>query len=291
MPHEKLPTLNIDNQHFTFAQIHQLAKDTPFGFRLSYQQVRWDRFQPDNISNYYWQSPSLIGLDANNFEHGLLTRQNTQTFIEYQNQSNSQIKFDSDEHKILLTLGETHDFGEGITKKGDVNFENKTDQDNKEELKVIEKAITDIIGTGPEAKRLASSVRFYLSSEGINTKIGHAFNTIEMIGYLQTAIRTWQKSISFTKESQISASLQLITNNVFINCLSDLTEASFLYPRVKVVLQNQKHWINQAVTMPQSIMDQYDQKDKIPEYKRKFAKAKSAWNQWIRNPNNVKINY
>jgi hypothetical protein len=36
-------------------------------------------------------------------------------------------------------------------------------------------------------------------------------------------------------------------------------------------------------------MDQYDQPQRIPEYKEKFAAAKLAWYQWTRNPDNARI--
>ena len=116
---------------------------------------------------------------------------------------------------------------------------------------------------------------------------------IEKLGYFETAIRTWQKAFeSIKKNPALPTAYQLITNNVLLNQITTLTQNSNLFPRLKIVLLNQKHWINQAFAMKQSIIDQYNRDDKkISEYKVKFAAAKLDWYQWTRNPDNAKISY
>ena len=277
-------TIQLDNQQISIPEIHcRFKQEHPAGFRLKYQQVRWSRFQPQNTSQYEWQSPRVLSLDANNLEHCYLTFLDTIRFIETQNQSDSPIKFNHQETTLLLFMAETHDWGEGVTKKGDVNYEAKTRQDEIEELNVLGTVITDILGCGSETKELTHQVKFYLDSDNVDFKLSQAFNAIEHIGYFQTAMRAWQKIPEYsTKNPVLAKNLSLLANNVLINDIDLLIKYAQIYPRVKIVLQNQKHWVDQAFAMKKSVMDHYDKAEKIPEYKEKFAKAKSSWNRWAK---------
>jgi hypothetical protein len=278
--------LNIDGQHLSIPEIHQRFQQCPAGERLGKKQVRWSCFQPKDISQKMWRSPILIGLDANNLEHAQVTVRETIAFIEAQNNSDSPIKFNVEEQHIMVFLAETHDWPEGITKKGDIPGPDKTDEDEQKELEVIEGAITHIIGNGPQAQKLALDVRFYLSPEGKKTKIGEAFNVIEKIGYFQTAIRSWQKSFPFGQSnSELYTQCQLLTCDVLINNFPNLLENSDKYPRVKTVLHNQKHWIDQAFAIKQSTINKHHKQDKIDELKAKFIKSKNDWQKWCKiNP-------
>lgn len=287
MSKESPLTLNIDNQKISIPEIHQLFRQCPAGERLEKKQVRWSRFQPGNINQETWRSPTLIGLDANNLEHAQVTVRDTISFIESQNNSDSPIKFNIEEQQLLVLIAETHDWPEGITEKGDIPAPDKTDEDEQKELEVIEGAITHIIGNGPQAQKLALDIRFYLSPKGKETKIGQAFNIIEKIGYFQTAIRSWQKSFQFGQsDPELYTQFQLLTCDVFISNFSTLLENSDTYPRVKTVLKNQKHWIDQAFAIEQSIIDRHHKQDKIDELKTRFRQSKKDWQKWSRSSTN-----
>jgi hypothetical protein len=306
MQKESVTDFSIDDQQLSILDIEQLLRDSYIGFRLKYQQVRWDRYRTwldpiedndisNNITQYDWQSPLLIGRDANNLEHCFLMGEETDLFIKAQENSNSPIQLNLKEKKLVRIGSRYHDIGEGVTTKGDISYEFKTAQDEKEELTALEKAICskEILGDGPEAKKIAKDIRFMLSPEGIKTtKVGKFFNMVEKVGYFNTAIRTWQKAPESIKRNRLLPThFQIITNNVLLNSLPELIKNSNLYPRIKIVLLNNKYWINQAFAMKESVMNQYDQPHRIPEYKEKFAAAKSAWYEWTRNPDNAKISY
>jgi hypothetical protein len=284
--------LDIDNQHLSIPEIHQRFKKLPEGQILEHGQVRWNTFRPPEISEKEWKSPLFVGTDANNLEHGYLTFQQSIEFLEAQRNSNSPIQLTSEDEKIIYIMADLHDTGE--VKNGDKNWELKTKQDEKREATALKTIIPRIIGNGTQAINLTNQIAFYLfSEEGLNTKIGRTFNMIEKLGYFETAIRTWQKAFeSIKKNPALPTAYQLITNNVLLNQITTLTQNSNLFPRLKIVLLNQKHWINQAFAMKQSIIDQYNRDDKkISEYKVKFAAAKLDWYQWTRNPDNAKISY
>lgn len=300
MSKESSVVYNIDNQSLSIPEIHQRIKESYLGFTLSYEQVRWNRNRPwqdpipennidNNVSQYEWQSPLLIGRDANNLGHCYLTFQQSISFLERQKNSNSPIKLTPEEEEMIYIISEFHDIGEALT--GDKNWELKTKEDEKKELIALKRAIPVIIGNELQAKELANQIGFYLfSQEGLKTKVGYIFNIIERLGYFETAMRAWQKAPEFSQTNPIlSIKLQLLTNNVLLNNLTGLIQDSNNYPGVKITLLNNKHWINQAFAMKQSVMDQYDQPHRIPEYKEKFAAAKAAWYQWTRNPDNAKI--
>jgi hypothetical protein len=243
---------HIDDKQLSISDIQQSLRDSYIGFRLKYQQVRWGRYRTwldpiegndisDNITQYEWQSPLLIGRDANNLEHCFLMSEETDLFIRAQKNSNSPVQLNPEEEKLLRITAPNHDIGEGVTKKGDISYEFKTAEDEKEELSALEKAICDeILGNGPQARKITQEISFILSPEGIKTtKVGKMFNTIEKIGYFNTAIRTWQKANESIKRNRLLPTyFQIITNNVFLNSLISLTESSNIYPRVKIILLN-----------------------------------------------------
>ncbi len=282
MSKENLSPASLELQPISIPEIHhQFKQEHPAGFRLKYQQVRWGRFRPSHISMYDWQSPRILGLDANNLEHCYLTYQNTLQFIKSQNESDSPLKFNSQEQSVLTLMAETHDWGEGVTKKGDINRELKTLQDEQEELAALKPTIASIIGSHPQAEWLTDQIIFHLSPEGKHTKIGQAFDIIEKIGYVQTALRSWQKSLEFSQvDPKLSIHLQMIPNIVLTNNLESLTQSAQTYPYVKNFLKNQKYLINQAFGMKTTVLDHYDLPEKIATCKLKFSQSKSNWHHW-----------
>jgi hypothetical protein len=282
--------ISIGSHRLSIPELHQRFRASPEGQILEHKQVRWDRYILD-IPKDKWKSPRFIGHDANNLEHCYLTFQQTIKFLEAQKKSNSPIQFTPEEEELIYAIAEFHDVGEA--KFGDKNWELKTRKDEKKERRALKKAIPKIIGVEKrESKKLAKKVAFYLfSKKGLETKIGKFFNMIEKAGYFETAIRTWQKAPEFNQENpQVSTNFQLITNNVLLNNIPELTENSNNYPRIKILLLNNKYWLNQAFAMQQSVMNQYDRPpEEIPKYKTRFAAAKNTWYQWTRNPDNARI--
>lgn len=273
--------MSIENQGFImldknpvfFNEIHQRFAKTQPGERLS-KNTRWGRFQPGHISNEQWINH--LGVDANNLEHCRLTYGLAIWFINQQNQSDYSIKFNYEEQAILKLTALTHDWPEGITKKGDVNYEAKTLQDEQEELAVIVSAITGVIGQSYEATEFSYQVKSCL--ENTSTGLGKAFNCIEAIGYLRTALLVLPQSTTNT-DNKLSQQFQMLTGNVLYNSVPRLISYSEEFYPAKKFLSDRKDLITQGFNMPDTSFDGYGDQ-KTDKFKR-FTAAKTIWQEWF----------
>lgn len=263
----------LDKDYLSFSEIHRRFSQTPPGQRLS-QNTRWGRFQPEHVSNEQWINH--LGVDANNLEHCRLTYGLTVWFINQQNKSDYQIKFDHEEQSILKLTALTHDWPEGITEKGDVNYEAKTQEDENNELSVIVSAITSVIGQSYEANEISHQVKSCLKNT--SSGLGKAFNCIEAIGYLRTALLALPQSFT-TTDDILSQRFQMLTGNVLYNSVPRLITYSKEFYPAKKFLSDRKNIITQGFDMPDSSFDGYGyQKTEKLEY---FAAAKSMWQKWF----------
>lgn len=269
---ESVPFIQLDKDQLPFCEIHRRFAQTPPGQRLD-KNTRWGRFQPPHISNSEWIQH--LGFDANNLEHCRLTYGLTTWFINQQNQSDYPIKFDPDDQDILKLTALTHDWPEGITKKGDVNYEAKTQQDEQEELAVISTAITNIVGQSYEATRFSIQVKDCL--EDTSSVLGRAFNCIESLGYLRTALIVWPKS-QVIQDEILSQQLQMLTINVLYNSIPKLIRYSdSFYPAKKFLLERKSVIDHAFLNMPESGFDGYQ--DKKTEKINSFMTARRLWNE------------
>lgn len=271
---ERSPFIQLDRDQLPFCEIHRRFAQTPPGQRLD-QNTRWGRFQPPHISNQEWIN--YLGFDANNLEHCRLTYGLTTWFINQQNQSDYPIKFNSNDQDILKLTALTHDWPEGITKNGDVNYEAKTKQDEQAELDVISTAITDIIGQSYEATEFSTQVKKCL--EDTSSTLGKAFNCIESIGYLRTALIVWPKS-KIIQDRILSQQLQMLTINVFYNSIPKLIKYSESFYPAKKFLSERRDVIDHAFSnMPDSGFDGYQNQKQ--EKTDRFMTTKTLWTEQI----------
>jgi hypothetical protein len=261
----------IGNQ--TFGQIYENYKQSPAGQILS-QRTRWNRFRPENISNETWIQ--TLSLDADNLRHCLVIYGITDWFISQQNNSDMPIKFFGKEKNLLLLTALSHDIPEGMTAKGDISLEYKTDQDEQEELALIKKAVIGVLDESCDRHQIATEVKNCLEDK--TSKLGHAFSAIENIGYIRTALIAWKNNDR--SNPILAANLKLITNNVLINSIPKLTEFSKIYFPIKKYLQDRSNIITKAFNMETSYFDAYgpDTKD---IYYQKFLSTKPIWEKWI----------
>jgi hypothetical protein len=262
----------IGNQ--TASDIYQRYSESPAGQILS-ERTRWDRFKPENISNETWIR--TLSIDADNFKHCLIVYGITDWFISKQNCSDMPVKFTDEERKLLLFTALSHDIPEGITSKGDVPLEYKTNQDEQKELAVIEQAIIDVLNEDCNRPQIATQVKDCLDRNK-PSKLGHAFEAIENIGYFRTAIIAWKNKDN--SDPILATNLKLLTNNVFINSIPKLTEFSKTYFPIKKYLQDRSDIISQAFEMDQSYFKAYGPDD-CNIYYQKFLSVKSIWQQWL----------
>lgn len=139
------------------------------------QKVRFDAFKPAATSNTTWCE--LLGDDVNNLRHMAHTAMIAETFAAQQNLS-------GDDTRRLLTVAQTHDFGEAI--EGDIPLPDKTAADEHRERDAYKLISCELFGDeiGTE---LTKNVWRVLMRE--DEEMGAMFNAVEYIGYAQTALR------------------------------------------------------------------------------------------------------
>jgi len=254
-------------------QVHRQFSQTPEGIRLS-NNTRFARYQ-NIVPNNKWQE--MLGFDVNNLEHGRFIHGITSLFIKQINQSDSEIKFNPEEQKLLLLTAIVHDWSEGFTKNGDISYDQKTNQQEKEELDVIEQIIPKILG--PNSLEIATKIKDILNDK--TSKLGMTFNSIERIGYLRTALKAWEKSKITTNETIVNG-LYWLTNNVLLNNIPTAINNSSIHPPLKIFLEKNKNLISEAFNkLPNSSFDNYE----TPQIKQKslnqYTEAKNKWFVWI----------
>lgn len=148
--------------------------------------VRYDRFRTsEELEEWVF----LLGPDVLSLTHPHATADITQRFISFNN--NSGLTLDPEENALLSLTPWIHDLGELIIEGegvGDVSYEWKTGEDEKKEVVIFHRVLTDL----PDGN-VKDSIRkaYHEVAMGRGTKLGRMFNAIERIGYLETAIRAF----------------------------------------------------------------------------------------------------
>jgi len=265
-------SVHLDKEVISFREIHQRFSLTTGGEKLK-KNVRWSAFQPLSVSNSEHQRP--FGADANNLEHCRLIYGLTRWAIQIQNSSSYPTKFNLDDQEILDLAGLTHDYPEGLTEKGDVNFKVKTKQDEQNELKLVIPIITGLIGDSYEALELAKQVKNCLGDT--SSRLGRFFNSIENIGYLRAALIVWPQ-IDTINHRHMSRSFKLINHDVLSNNIPSLISYSKDYYPVYKYLSDRKQIITQIFNTPESYF--YGHLNTDQSSSDNFHFAKELWGLW-----------
>lgn len=237
---------------------------------------RWERYKPESMTDLgEWQK--ILGYDVNNLEHMRLTDFITIGLVDLQNQ-NFPGSFSQEEKNILRKTAMVHDLPEADS--GDINYELKTDDDEKRELQLMRKILSQ--GSFPEVISKDEREQIILILKDKESKLGEAFNIVERIGYFRTGMVAWKKSEShkFNKEETLRH-LKWITNNVLMNQIPVLVEKSDKFALVQHALGFYKETITAAFeNMPEDVFEMYEI-EKREEIKEKFRKSKKIWKDSI----------
>ena len=243
--------INTEKGIIPFRQIRHLFETSIYGTVLG-NQTRYDRYKPDGLQNSEWER--LLGADANNLKHLPLSYGLTRSFISYcinapdfgDEKNSHMINFTSEDTEILLLAAISHDWAEAIV--GDKMFDLKTDKEEKEE-RTLHKILSHEIIDGLESNVLSEIMdeANYVSGDRYS-KLGQAFNAIERLGYLRTALRAWEQTKKLNQESDkiLINKLHWLINNVFLNQIKKLLEYSQIYPPVKLYLKNMEKNISET---------------------------------------------
>lgn len=237
---------------------------------------RWERYKPAYMTEI-GEFEDLLGYDVNNLEHMRLTDCIAIALVDAQNEKIPG-SFSREEKSILRKAALTHDLAEAIT--GDVNYNLKTDDDEKKELQLMRHILSQPIFeenvTPEEVEQIISILK------DKSTKLGEAFATIESIGYFRTAMVAWKKSkLPENQMSEVPKNLIWITNNVLLNQIPKLVEKSKKFVLVEKSLEFYDDRISEVFeNMPIEIFDKYNPEEK-EKNRQKFDTARNVWGNYL----------
>lgn len=228
-------SIQINGKPHDFNKIFIKFSKTKYGDTLK-SNIRFSEFKPENISNEKWIE--LLGKDVSNLYHLYVSLIITKEFITNcknpfykENKTISpEVLFTDEEKKYLLFTSVTHDWAEAII--GDIPLTSKKETDEDKEMKILRELYHQVLGEGKEGdelEHLAFQVKNILTDR--STKLGKAFNAIERIGYLKTAMRSWYLSKHLEDEIAKKRIERLAVRVVTIHH-PKLFEYATLYPAV-----------------------------------------------------------
>lgn len=277
VPQHSAITTPVDRQ-----RLHDAYAQSPAGEYLS-QRARYDGYRPASTSVEEWQD--LLGADVNNLDHMLITVQVASTFLRLsrmQETPNTSSPFSTDDENDLLLAAAIHDWGEGVEGCEDVTWRKKTSGDNLRERDAMHIVIQDVAArysddedekaeVHSQLKRVADEIVFNKES-----RLGRAFDAIERVGYLRTAVRSWREQAD-VKNPDMMDTLQWISADVLaLHTIPLLSHSQDHFPVLAMLAQNEQHISDVFASMPDSVFEMYDDDEK-EQMRDKFMAAKSAW--------------
>lgn len=133
-----------------------------------------------------------------------------------------------------------HDFGELILEGegvGDVQFDKKTEDDEREETKIFNKVL-DLLSTPEESDVLKRTYQEIVMDS--NSPLGKQFKLIERVGYVETAIRAYLGHRGTRIENW-----QALSGNVFGNQIHHLVEQRRIFPFIDIFLTENSRIIDE----------------------------------------------
>jgi hypothetical protein len=219
--------------------IHHAFAETDFGKKLG-ANIRYATYKPDGVSNERWRE--LLGVDVNNLGHLQLSGNLAKSFIRDMDLHQPGY-FEGDERDVLEVALITHDWAESVV--GDINYGDKTSDDEAEERAQFEQNLAAFF-TGKE-ERLEQLIKRALDEVifSPDTKLGIAFNAIERVGYVRTALRAAER-VSSDEAGDCEDGFRWLVADVLARHTSKLIEYADVLPPVKTYLDNQEDRISEA---------------------------------------------
>lgn len=160
--------------------------------------ARFSHHDPNNLvgSDRYIE---ILGADVDPTKHMSRTLTITNSFVRQHNAlcaiNAVLVPISDDESRLLQLAAITHDWGETIV--GDVKYDLKTDEDEKQEIQAYGTIIAENSGTDEELDEETEDALVSIIFDP-ETKLGKIFNTIERVGYLLTALRAHRMITEFS---------------------------------------------------------------------------------------------
>jgi hypothetical protein len=254
--------------------IHYAFAETEEGEKLA-SRIRYEKYKPAEVSNERWLE--LFGADVNNLDHMLLTRGLTRSMVRHLKQDRPGYLAPREED-VLEVAALIHDRGEASTKKGDVSYSDKTDEDNAEEMvqlaALLDRQHSEDLGG---VKSLVTDA-FEVVRDS-ETKLGLVFNTVERIGYMRTALRA-AEHIKDGTAPDCEEGLRWIVADVFGNQLKVLIRRIPEHPPIRTYFESKTTEIWEAfkVVKNETFANYVPEKQQAKE--EAFEAACREWYQW-----------
>ncbi len=245
----------------SFEKIHDMFAKTNYGYILK-NRIRWSLFKPAEYSDSEWEK--TLGPDANNLDHLLIAYEQTKDFL------SKETGFTHKEQELLLFTSIVHDWAEPAV--GDIMRYVKTKEDDERELKLLKNVLFEVLGLAIDPTTVQKTCEILGNKD---SKLGRAFNTIETLGYFETAFRAWEMSQKVNGDMKMR--LKWLTSNVLLIDIAKLIDRAKTYRSAKFFLDKHRNVIRDAfTTMPGSAF-KFHQHNKIEYYHNVFEKQKRLW--------------
>jgi len=277
-PQNSAITTPLDRQ-----RLHDTYAQSPAGEYLS-QRARYDAYRPVNTSVEEWQD--LLGADVNNLDHMLVTVQVASTFLRLsrmQETPNTLAPFSIEDENDLLLAAAIHDWGEGVEGCEDITWRKKSKDDDLREKVAIKEIIKEVStsfsgGDRDEELEVRSQLERVVDEIVFNneSRLGRAFDAIERVGYLRTAVRSWREQAN-VENPDMKDALQWISADVLaLHTIPLLSHSQDHFPVLTMLAQNEPYITDAFASMPDSIFEMYDE-DEREKMREKFNTSRSAW--------------
>lgn len=255
--------------------IHEDFEKTEFGKVLA-GRVRYERYKPASVTNERWVE--LLGADVNNLTHLTLTYGLTQDFIRTTERLQPGYLAEEDE-QTLQVAALIHDWAESIV--GDISYGDKTPADEVEEQLIFEAHVVEFYGGGAMdlIDRARKEIVFDHAGE---SKLGGAFNAIERVGYLRTALRASDHVIAHDAPD-CEHGLRWIVADVLSQQPTPLQNHAESLKAVKQYLLREQERISIAyelVANDYSVFDNYPSEQRDIK-RRQFEQSYISWIAWL----------
>lgn len=266
----EIPTSAATLEPADLREIHNNFASTPEGQNLS-QQVRYDSYRPAHVSKEEWVE--LLGADASNLEHMPLTGVITEFFLRMCDPD----QFDEEDRTILLTAATTHDWGEGVNGHEDITYRRKTQADTDGEHQALIGLVDrEYLEKDPdlteEIKRIHTEV-----VQDPESRLGRAFNAIERMGYLRTAVRSWELSHQVDDPAIVNA-LRWMSVDVLALHTQKLLEYAWEFDATQSQLDVYEQSISDIFsTVEPSIFYNYEKGEERDRMRGLFKAGRDVW--------------
>jgi hypothetical protein len=114
-----------------------------------------------------------------------------------------------------------------------------------------------------------------------SSKLGHAFNTIERVGYMRTGLRSALHVIEGTAPD-CQEGLRWLAADVLSNHPAVLIERSAIYMPVRAYLYHQRYLITSAfgIVSPHTFTSNYPEEQQATK-EAAFKTNQQAWTEWL----------